>query len=208
MRLAVVLIFLVFGQMAMAQATPGCDVSQAAMVRETLDQAKSLTIKAAAAVGDTPEYARWFGSYSEHNAETVRANLKAIVTAFRSGAVVTQCDTARDDGCSSGEYAWVYPYEPYRIYLCPGFFNMIPLQALKPGTTASDNGTAVGTIVHEMSHFNTVARTADHCYTRQACAAMASIDPVRAIDNADSYQYFTEDVIYYASQPVAGKPAR
>lgn len=205
MRAVCLIVFLICGQMALAQNTPGCDETQAAQLRETLDQAKVLTITAAAAIGDTPDYARWFGDYSAGHGEIVRANLKSIVTAIRSGAVVTQCDTLRDQGCSSGEYASVYPHEPYRIYLCPSFFNLPDLTALKPGTMASDNGTKVGTIVHELSHFDPVARTADHCYTRRACAAMASRDPVRAIDNADSYQYFTEDVTYYARQPVTGK---
>ena len=205
MRVFWLMICLVLGQTAFAQTTLACDPDQAAVVRTTLDQAKTMTIKAAAAVGDTADYHRWFGDYSTRNAETVRANLKSIVTAIRTGAVVAQCDAAFDDGCSSGEYAWVYPHEPYRIYLCPSFFHLPPLAALKPGTTASDNGTNVGTIVHELSHFNLVARTDDHCYTRRACAAMAANDPVRAIDNADSYQYFTEDVTYYARQPVAGK---
>ena len=207
MRLFFVLIGLFLGQAAFAQTTQGCDALQSVQLRDTLDQAKSLTIKAAATVGDTPDYARWFGDYSVRNAEIVRANLKAIATAIRSGAVVMQCDTARDDGCSSGEYAWVYPHEYYKIYLCPSFFDLPPLTELKPGTTASDNGTNVGTIVHELSHFNPVARTEDYCYTRRACAAMASGDAMRAINNADSYQYFTEDVTYYARQPVAGKPA-
>jgi peptidyl-Lys metalloendopeptidase len=35
---------------------------------------------------------------------------------------------------------------------------------------------------------------------------MAQRDARRAIDNADSYQYFTEDVTYYARQPLGNKP--
>jgi peptidyl-Lys metalloendopeptidase len=207
MRAIILLIGLLAAQPAFAQNVLQCSPAHDRIVRDALDSAKSLTTKAATAVGDTPDYLRWFGTYSERNAEIVRANLKAVVTAIRTGAVTVQCDGIRDDGCANGEYAWVYAHEPYRVYLCPSFFDLPPLTALRPGTTASNNGTREGTFIHELSHFRPVARTEDHCYTRRACTAMARTDPARAIENADSYQYFTEDVIYYAAQPVAGKSA-
>ncbi|WP_019955082.1 M35 family metallo-endopeptidase [Yoonia vestfoldensis] len=205
MRAILFLVLLLVGQSAAAQTVLQCSPAHDRIVREALDSAKSLTTMAATAVGDTPEYARWFGVYSDHNAEIVRANLKAVVRAIRTGAVTVQCDSIRDDGCGNGEYAWVYAHRPYRIYLCPSFFDLPPLTALRPGTTASNNGTREGTFVHELSHFRPVARTEDHCYTRRICSRMASTDPARAIENADNYQYYTEDVIYYASQPVSGK---
>lgn len=205
MRVIVVLAVLLCAHPALAQTVVQCSPAHDQIVREALDRAKALTITAATAVGDTPEYVRWFGAYSDRNAEMVRANLKGVVRAIQSGAVTVQCDSIRDDGCRNGEYAWVYPHEPYRIYLCPSFFTMPPLTALQPHATASNNGTREGTFIHELSHFRSAGRTDDHCYTRRICARMAETDPARAIDNADSYQYFTEDVIYYARQPVTGK---
>lgn len=185
----------------------GCSKDEERIIEEALRHAKDLTLKAATAVGDTPEYDRWFGTYSQGNAEQVRANLKAVVTAIRGGGVTAQCHTVSDGGCNAGEYAWVYADQPYLMHICPPFFNLPPLTALQPGTRRSDNGTREGTVVHEISHFIHVANTDDHCYSRSECSDMASYDARRAIDNADSYQYFTEDVTYYARQPVAGKPA-
>ncbi len=208
MRFVMVFIVAAFGQAAAAQTTPGCNPTQTAIARAALDDAKSLTIKAAAAVGDTGDYARWFGDYTPQNAEILRANLKAIATAIRTGAVVMQCQSSRDADCSAGEFAWVYPHEPYRVYLCPPFFTLPHLTSLRPQTQAGDLGTREGTLVHEISHFNPVARTHDHCYSRRECSAMAQRDPARAIENADSYQYFVEDVTYSARQPVAGKADR
>ena len=196
-----------FAHTALAQATPGCNATQAAVARTALDDAKSLTIKAAARVEEGAPYERWFGTYFPRNAEVVRANLKAIATAIRTGAVVTECLAQFDDDCAASEFAWVYPSEPYRIYLCPAFFTLPHLSTLQPDTPRGDTGTREGTLVHEISHFNPVARTDDHCYTRRECAAMAQVDPARAINNADSYQYFVEDVTHAARQPVAGKTA-
>ena len=184
----------------------GCDAEQAKIIDEALGTAKDLTLKAAVAVGDTSDYRRWFGDFSQANAEQVRASLKSVVTALRGGAVTAQCDPVAEDGCLAGQYAWVYSDEPYLVHLCPSFFDLPGLTALRPGDRRSAYGTREGTIVHELSHFLRVAGTEDYCYSRTECSRMAQEDTRRAIDNADSYQYFTEDVTYFARQPLTGKP--
>lgn len=192
---------------AAAQQVLACSKEHARIADDALRQAKELTLKAATAVGDTPEYTRWFGSYSDANAEVVRSSLKAIVSAMRSGGVTLHCEELSDDGCDTGGYAWVYPHRPFEVRLCPGFFDLPPLTALQPGQRRSDYGTREGTMVHEISHFLRVANTFDHCYSRRECSQMALDDPGLAIENADSFQYYTEDVTYYARQLVSGKPA-
>ncbi|WP_108815174.1 M35 family metallo-endopeptidase [Loktanella sp. Alg231-35] len=208
MRSFVISLLMLWGvaQPAAAQSYQGCNFSEARIIDEAMRSAKDLTLKAAAVVGDTPDYHRWFGTYSQANADEVRANLKAIVTAIRGGGVTAQCDQISQDGCSAGEYAWVYADEPYLIHLCPSFFNLPVLERLQPGSRWSENGTREGTLIHEISHFLRVARTDDHCYSRLICREMASNDATRAIDNADSYQYYTEDVTYFARQPLTNKP--
>jgi peptidyl-Lys metalloendopeptidase len=200
------LVFALWGSAAAAQNFMDCAKDEIRIYNDAMRNAKELTLKAATAVGDTPEFSRWFGTYSRAHAEEVRANLKAVVSAIRSGAVTAQCNATSADGCEGGTYAWVYADEPYLLHLCPPFFNLPPLTALRPGMRSSDDGTREGTIVHELSHFNRVARTEDHCYSRSECSDMARNSPARAVDNADSYQYFTEDVTYYARRPVTGKP--
>lgn len=209
MRLAAIICVLMStcAPAASAQTVLECSKDNGWIAEGALRQAKDLTLKAATAVGDTPDYARWFGTYSDENAEIVRDSLKSVVSAIRSGGVTLHCEQSTDYGCNEGEYAWVYPHRPYEVRLCPRFFDLPPLTALQPGERRSDNGTREGTMVHEISHFLRVANTYDHCYSRRDCREMAIDDPVLAIDNADSYQYYTEDVTYYARQPVSGKPA-
>lgn len=194
-------------QGAVAQRIEGCDAPDQRVLAADITQAKVLTLRAAAAVGDTVQYDRWFGAYAAPAAESVRATLKRVVATLQSGRMVAQCLPARDDGCQNGEYAFVYRSEAYRIYLCPSYFTLPPLTALRPTTAAGEFGTREGTIVHELSHFTSVGPTEDHCYSRSECSAMAAIDAKRAINNADSFQYFVEDITYDARQPVAGKPA-
>ncbi len=208
MRFAIILGFMLTcgAPSAWAENYLGCDKDEVRIINDAMRNAKDLTLKAASTIGETPEYERWFGTYSQVNAEAVRATLKSVVSAIRGGGVTTQCDAVGVEGCDAGTYAWVYAGQPYRMYLCPPFFNLPPLTALEPGTRRSDNGTREGTLVHELTHFNRIAGTEDYCYSRSECAEMADRNPRRAVDNADSYQYFTEDVTYYARQPVAGKP--
>ncbi|MCG3267677.1 M35 family metallo-endopeptidase [Yoonia sp. I 8.24] len=206
LRFSLLIFITLFANSAAADNFDGCNKEQLHIVDSAFRNAKELTLRAATAVGDTPEYEHWFGEYSAENAETVRANLKSIVGAIRSGNVIAHCDPNGFDGCSGSTYAWVYPDEHFLMHLCPPFFSLPPLTALQPGARRSDNGTREGTIVHELSHFIRVADTDDHCYSRSDCADMARTDVRRALDNADSYQYFTEDVTYYARQLVPGKP--
>ncbi len=71
---------------------------------------------------------------------------------------------------------------------------------LRPGTENSDNGSQAGTLIHELSHFLVVADTHDHCYSRTECSDMAERDARRARTNADNYQYYVEDVTYFAEE--------
>ena len=193
-------------QPAVAQGFDGCSSAQSRIIQDALGTAKDLTLKAAVAIDDTSDYERWFGAYSRENAEEVRATLKAIVTALRGGGVTAQCETDQTDGCNAGEYAWVFPGEPYLLHLCPSFFDLPPLTASRPGTRRSVNGTLEGTIVHEVSHFVVVADTDDHCYSRPECSRMAREDARWPMENAASYQYFTEDVPYLTRRLLTKNP--
>ena len=75
------------------------------------------------------------------------------------------------------------------------------MSGLRPGAETSNNGTREGTIIHEISHFNIVGRTEDNCYSREYCAEMATGNAYAVVRNADSYQYYTEDITHYKPAP-------
>jgi len=186
-----------------AAAFDGCTKKQTSAIKTAIADAKALAVLAAANVGDTPIYERWFGKYAPRNAETVRRQMKSIVTGIRTGAVRGTCEAVGVEACESSTFAYVYGSEAYVIHFCPQFFEMPKMADLRPGTDRSDNGTRAGTIIHEISHFRIVGGTDDHCYSRSDCAGLAERSASRAVDNADSYQYFAEDVTYYAINPEA-----
>ncbi|HEU4744115.1 MAG TPA: M35 family metallo-endopeptidase, partial [Anaerolineales bacterium] len=80
-------------------------------------------------------------------------------------------------------YAYVYPSQPYNIYLCQAFWSA-PL---------SGTDSKAGTLIHEMSHFNVVAGTDDVVYGQAGARTLADENPDAAITNADSHEYFAEN---------------
>ncbi len=126
-----------------------------------------------------PRYATWFGAYTTSRYSTARSHFAAIDQALdqSNGQITINC------GCSSSAYAYVYPNQPYQIYVCNAFWSA-PL-------TGTDS--KAGTLVHEMSHFNVVAGTDDHAYGQSAAKRLAASNPSAALDNADNHEYFAEN---------------
>jgi peptidyl-Lys metalloendopeptidase len=122
-------------------------------------------------------YKKWFGTYTSTRYSTARSHFSAIKTALDSKPVVVDC------GCRQSYYAYVYPSQPYKIYVCNAFWS-----APMSGTDSKG-----GTLIHELSHFNVVAATDDHAYGQSAAASLAISNPTRALDNADNHEYFAEN---------------
>jgi peptidyl-Lys metalloendopeptidase len=124
-----------------------------------------------------PRYTGWFGPVDPARSTTVARHFQAIKDAFASKPVSVDC------GCNESYYAYVYPNQPYKIYVCKAFWSA-PLQ----GTDSKG-----GTLVHEMSHFTVVAGTDDLAYGQSAAGQLAASDPDKAVNNADSHEYFGEN---------------
>ena len=122
-------------------------------------------------------YTTWFGTYSLNRYTTVKENFVAISDAMDNAGIAFDCK------CKQPYYAYVYPNDPYKIYLCKVFW-----QAPLSGTDSK-----AGTLIHEMSHFGVVAGTDDHAYGQSAAMDLADESPNLAIENADSHEYFAEN---------------
>lgn len=122
-------------------------------------------------------YTKWFGAVDTGRVATVKSHFAALKDAFATKPIKVDC------GCKKTYYAYVYPTQPYTIYVCKAFWSA-------PMTGTDSKG---GTLVHEMSHFNVVASTDDWVYGQSGAASLAISDPAKAIDNADSHEYFGEN---------------
>ncbi len=127
--------------------------------------------------GSKPRYTTWFGAYTSTRWATAKTHYTKIKDALDNKAYVFDC------ACTDDYYAYVYPTQPYKVYLCNAFWS-----APQTGTDSK-----AGTIVHETSHFNATASTDDHTYGQTSCKSLAKSSPTQALDNADSHEYFAEN---------------
>lgn len=158
----------------------GCSNTQQSSVSSGVTAARAMASDSnsyLAANRQGSRYTTWFGSYSSTRYATLKSNFTKIADALANRALVFDCST-----CTQNAYAYVYPTQPYRIYLCGAYWN------------APVNGTDSkgGTTIHEISHFDVVANTDDVAYGQAACKKLAK-QPTRAIRNADSHEYFAEN---------------
>lgn len=157
-----------------------CTASQQADITTARSTAQSMSNDANTYLGGNKtgqRYTKWFGTYDSSRYATVKTHFAAIKDAFDNKPITVDC------GCKKTYYAYVYPTQPYTIYVCKAFWS-----APMSGTDSKG-----GTLIHEMSHFNVVASTDDWVYGQSGAASLAISDPNKAIDNADSHEYFGEN---------------
>ena len=157
-----------------------CTASQQATVTSAMAAGSSMAANSDAYMASgTPgaRYNKWFGVNDATRIAKVKTNFSKIKAAFTDQPVTVDC------GCKKTYYAYVYPNHPYKIFVCKAFWSA-------PMTGTDSKG---GTLVHEMSHFTVVAGTDDWVYGQSGAAALAISDPNKAVDNADSHEYFGEN---------------
>jgi peptidyl-Lys metalloendopeptidase len=122
-------------------------------------------------------YTTWFGYYNTLRYGTVTSHFNSILNAMNTADITFDCK------CRKKYYAYVYANKPYVIHLCRVYWTAPP--------TGTDS--QAGTLIHEMSHFNTVAGTNDWVYGQSGAMSLAITDPQEAVTNADNHEYFAEN---------------
>ncbi|MDC8772312.1 M35 family metallo-endopeptidase [Roseateles albus] len=125
----------------------------------------------------TQRFTEWFGPGTRSSWNAVKTNFVKVQDAFATKPLRFDCT------CTDNYYAYVYPDDHYKIYLCKAFW----------AAPALGTDSKAGTLIHEMSHFTVVADTDDWAYGQTAARALALSNPSRAIRNADSHEYIAEN---------------
>jgi peptidyl-Lys metalloendopeptidase len=157
-----------------------CTASQQSLVATARNDAAvyasdSLNYLTSGATG--ARYTTWFGAYTSARYSTAKSHFTNIKNAMDTASMNFDC------GCKKRYYAYVYPNQPYNIYLCSVYW-----QAPAKGTDSK-----AGTLIHETSHFSIIAGTDDWVYGQAGAKNLAITDPNKAVDNADSHEYFAEN---------------
>ena len=166
-----------------------CSNAQQEQVTLAVDAGRAMTVEGHAYLGAGPNYGArygtWFGASDAARGARVTSNFAAIRDAFENKPLKVDC------GCNEPYFAYVYPAQPYTVYVCKAFWTA-------PLTGTDSRG---GTLLHELSHFDVVAGTDDHVYGQLGAAEMALTSPKRAINNADSHEYFGENTPVLNARP-------
>lgn len=166
-----------------------CSASEQQIIGDSFQAAKTyadeslFVLQNASDPATAPRYAAWFGAYTPARHSTVQNNFSALSTAFAIQGLNGFDWVCNPADCASNVFAYVYPGDPYTIYLCGAFW--------AANTTGTDS--RAGTIIHETTHFTVIAGTQDYVYGQSAAQSLASNDPERAINNADNHEYFAEN---------------
>jgi peptidyl-Lys metalloendopeptidase len=171
-----------YGVLKMAKAGSvafvGCSNTRQSQVSSGVSAAKTMSSSAnsyLAANKTGTRYTTWFGAYSSTRYATLKSNFGKIGDALNNKPLVFDCST-----CTQNAYAYVYPNQPYKVYLCGAYWSA-------PTSGTDSKG---GTTIHEVSHFDIVANTDDLAYGQAACKRLTAS---KAIRNADSHEYFGEN---------------
>jgi peptidyl-Lys metalloendopeptidase len=165
-----------------------CDGSQQDGLGAALAEASNIASAALQVLQNTPSaqqpnsqrYLTWFGAHTVGLYAKVTGNFSKISDALSNKAISFGCHGSE---CEPIDYAYVYPNQPYNIFVCSKFWS-----AALQGTDSRS-----GTIIHEVSHFGVVAATRDFAYGHNASKSLAAENPPRATSNADSHEYFAEN---------------
>lgn len=174
------------GNEAQTPSFISCSSSRQSSILSSLSSAETYSVNAYSYLNSrtttsqrnaSVRYKTWFGTQSSSRWNTVKSHFLSIRNTIQNQTITFDCS------CTANYYAYVYPASPYRVYLCNAFWSA--------PTTGTDS--KAGTIVHELSHFNVVAGTDDWAYGQSACKSLAISNKTKAIDNADSHEYFAEN---------------
>ena len=122
-------------------------------------------------------YKTWFDYSGDRRSwNAVEDHFTDIYGAFSSNLATFDCS------CKKRYYAYVYPNQPYLIYVCSVFW-----QAPMVGQDSK-----AGTLVHEMSHFDVLSSTDDWVYGAAGAMSLAQTDVSKSTTNADNHEYFAE----------------
>jgi len=162
-----------------------CSASQSNLVDDAVVNAHAIAKNALVYAQSTcdPAYITWFGQHVDTLLRPeVATHFTKISEQIESAFFSVNCQPPQ---CSSPSvFAYVYPTDvTYTIYLCGQFW-----KASSSVTYDSQSGT----LVHEFSHFRTIAGTQDYVYGTSGAMQLARTDPGKAAFNADNHEYFAE----------------
>lgn len=129
---------------------------------------------------DKVEFKKWFGTTDDAARKKMQ---ERIDKELKLNSELKPENFKPADPSDPSTFAYVYPNDKsHTIYLDQAFD--------KAPDTGKDS--KAGTLSHEMSHFDDIGGTKDHIYGADNAKALAATDSNKALNNADSFEYYVE----------------
>ncbi|GJJ78151.1 hypothetical protein EMPS_10510 [Entomortierella parvispora] len=181
MKLVSMLMFLPLVANAATSFT-GCSIPQQSQLNAAISAAQSYISAASAYIDShnsaTPRYTTWFGTFTASRHGAV-ASIFGRLKWNNLASFTYDCSTCHEPN----EYAYVYPNQFGKIYLCGSFWRA-PL-------TGTDS--KAGTLISQASTFTQNGGAEAYDFSQKGCKHLANVNPEGAVQNADNYQYFAEN---------------
>lgn len=130
------------------------------------------------------DFKKWFGKTDDVSKKKIQDRIDKMLE-LNKNFKVEQFKPASPDEEEDGQFAYVHSTDKTRsVYIDKAFHN----------APAKGQDSKAGAISHEMSHFDSIGGTEDHKYGPSKCKKLAEKDPDKALENADSFEYFLEGV--------------
>ena len=130
---------------------------------------------------DQKHFRKWFGTTSDEAREQIYERIRILTLLNKEYAVG---NFRRVVPSRPGLFAFVKPADPSRIFVDKAFV-LAPL---------TGENSRPGTLTHEMSHFVLAGGTKDIAYGIANCKFLARKNPALALANADSFEFFVENL--------------
>lgn len=160
----------------------GCSIVRQDLIRQAFSLATAYTNNAVeylARSSSRSRYVTWFGRYSLSRWRIVNSNFQRISRSLRNNRYIIDCSCT-----NGGIYGYVFPNYPFNIYVCGLFWS----------SAMGGLDSKAGTLIHEASHFSKIVGTDDIAYGQVSCRNLARNYPIQTLRNADSYEYFAENI--------------
>ena len=161
-------------QAFLAPLTASGTAAQKTKAKKAHADGYGLCVKALASLINDARYVEWFGAHTLTRFNKVKINYTAVKTRMESVQFTYDLSLS---GCGSGVFAYTYKGTS-TIWFCDQFW----------AAPATGTDSKAGTVLHEHTHSD--ASTDDNVYGQAGCRNMAINQPSKAVDNADSHEYY------------------
>ncbi|MFO0942290.1 MAG: M35 family metallopeptidase [Pirellulales bacterium] len=159
---------------AMLPKFTGGTAAQKSTGKKAHQDGYQLCVNALANLTNNARYVEWFGAHTTTRLKKVKSNYTAVKKRMETIQFTYNLTLS---GCNSGVYAYTYK-DTSTIWFCDQFW----------AAPATGTDSKAGTVLHEHTHSD--AMTDDNVYGQPGCRALAISNPTKAIQNADSHEYY------------------